>query len=73
MNDLGDTKKILGMRDFLKLTQELYLKKVIKRFNMLNAKPVSTPLATHFQMSKEQSPLIEEEMMNMDKVSYSSM
>ncbi|GAA0158500.1 transmembrane signal receptor [Lithospermum erythrorhizon] len=77
MKDLGDAKKILGMRiirdrDSLRLTQEEYLKKVIKRFNMLDAKPVSTPIAAHFQLSVEQSPENEDELVHMDKVPYAS-
>ena len=55
MKDLGAAKQILGMRiirdrsnDTLKLSQEEYVKKVLKRFNMDKAKPVSTPLASHF-------------------------
>ena len=53
MKDLGAAKKILGMeiiRDRkagkLYLSQKGYIEKVLHRFNMHNAKPVSTPLAT---------------------------
>ncbi|GAA0155215.1 hypothetical protein LIER_12992 [Lithospermum erythrorhizon] len=77
MKDLGETKQILGMRiirdrNSLRLTQEEYLKKVIKRFNMLDAKPVSTPIAAHFQLLVEQSLETENELMYMDKVPYAS-
>ncbi|GAA0185894.1 hypothetical protein LIER_33182 [Lithospermum erythrorhizon] len=46
MNDLGEAKQILGMRiikdrDSVRLKQEEYPKKVVKRFNMLDAKPGS--------------------------------
>ena len=40
----------------LKLSQSEYVKKVLNRFNMNEAKPVSTPLGIHFKLSKEQSP-----------------
>ena len=60
MKDLGATKKILGMRitrygknHKLTLSQNEYIQKVLKRFNMQNEKPVSTPLASHFKLSKE--------------------
>lgn len=33
-----------------------YIKKVLNRFSMINSKPVSTPLATHFKLSKQQKP-----------------
>ena len=69
MNDLGATKKILGMkitRDMknrkLTLSQGEYIEKVLERFNMQDAKPVSTPLATHFKLSKEMHPEIWEEI-----------
>ena len=37
---------------------------------MNEAKPVSTPLGSHFKLSKEQSPKPEEEMDRMSKVPY---
>ena len=60
MKDLGAAKQILGMRIIrdnangtLKLSQLEYVKKVLSRFNMNEAKPVSTPLGSHFKLSKE--------------------
>ena len=77
MKDLGAVKQILGKRiirdkanSTLKLSQLEYVKKVLNRFNMNEAKPVSTPLGSHFKLSKEQSPKIEEERDHMSKVSY---
>ncbi|GAA0173320.1 hypothetical protein LIER_41501 [Lithospermum erythrorhizon] len=40
--------------------------------NMLDAKPESTPIAAHFQLSVEQSPETEDELVYMDKVPYAS-
>ncbi|KAG8498115.1 hypothetical protein CXB51_006865 [Gossypium anomalum] len=63
MKDLGPAKKILGMeilRDRkaskLYLSQKGYIEKVLCRFNMQSAKPVSTPLAAHFRLSSALSP-----------------
>jgi hypothetical protein len=63
MKDLGAAKKILGMeirrdRDAkrLWLSQVDNVKKVLERFSMENAKPVSTPLANHFRLSTSQFP-----------------
>ena len=60
MKDLGAAKQIFGIRiirnktnDTLKLSQSEYVKKVLSRFNMNEAKPVSTPLGSHFKVSKE--------------------
>ena len=66
MKDLGATKQILGMRimrnsGVLKLSQEEYMKKVLSRFSMSDAKSINTHLATHFKLSNEQSPTTEEE------------
>ena len=79
MKDLGVAKQILGMRIIrdkangtLKLSQSKYVKKILSGFNMNEAKPVSTTLGSHFKLSKEQSPKIEEERDHMSKVSYAS-
>jgi ATP-binding cassette subfamily B (MDR/TAP) protein 1 len=79
MNDLGATKKILGMEitrdrksDKLYLSQRGYIEKVLCRFNMHNAKPVSTPLAAHFRLSIALCPESDDEIEYMSRVSYSS-
>ena len=79
MKDLGAAKQILGMRitrdrknHKLTLSQSEYIQKVLKRFNMQNAKPVSIPLASHFKLSKEECPKTQEEMAHMSKVPYAS-
>ena len=77
MKDLGAAKQILGMRIIrdkangtLKLSQLDHVKKVLSRFNINEAKPVSTPLGSYFKLSKEQSPKIEEKKDHMSKVPY---
>ena len=79
IKDLGPTKKILGMRiskerekRLLKISQAKYMKKVLKRFNMLNVKPVNVPLGGHFKLSKAQDPPTEDEKALMSKVPYAS-
>ena len=44
----------------LKLSQTKYVMKFLSNFNMNKAKPVSTPLGSHFKLSKEQSPKTKE-------------
>ena len=56
----------------LKLSQAEYVKKILSRFNMNEAKPISTPLGSHFRLSKEQSPKTKEERGHMSKVPYTS-
>ncbi|KAG8471605.1 hypothetical protein CXB51_036639 [Gossypium anomalum] len=71
MKDLGPAKKILGMeilRDRktskLYLSQKGYIEKLLCRFNMRSAKPVSTPLAAHFRLSSALSPQSDDEMIS---------
>ncbi len=79
MKDLSAAKKILGMEitkdrsvGKLFLSQQAYIDKVLKRFNMNNAKPVTVPFAAHFKLSADMSPKTDEEMERMSSVPYSS-
>ena len=54
------------------LSQGEYIENVLERFRMQNEKPVSTPLANHFKLSKETCPKTREEIEYMSKVPYSS-
>ncbi|KAL0438177.1 UNVERIFIED_CONTAM: Retrovirus-related Pol polyprotein from transposon TNT 1-94 [Sesamum latifolium] len=79
MKDLGNAKKILGMtidRDrktsSIFLNQKAYVISVLEKFSMINAKSSSVPLATHFQLSKDQSPKSDSEKKHMEKVPYSN-
>lgn len=79
MKDLLDAKRILGMDIFknkregkLFLSQEAYLKKVLKRFLMHESKFVSTPLGQQLKLSKDQCPNTEAERDQMNKISYAS-
>ncbi|KAJ4718977.1 Retrovirus-related Pol polyprotein from transposon TNT 1-94 [Melia azedarach] len=79
MKDLEPAKQILGIRIHrdraakkLCISQEHYIEKVLERFNMSNAKVVSTPLATHFRLSTKQSPTTDKEKEDMEKVPYAS-
>ena len=78
MKDLGPAKKILGIDikrnrpNTIFLSQKGYLEKVLNKFGMQQAKPVSTPIAPHFRLSKDQSPKTEEERSEMDDKPYAS-
>jgi len=68
MKDLGEAKKILPMEitqdrssDRFWLSQENYVLKVLERFNMAEARAVTTPLAGHFKLSSKQCPQSPEE------------
>jgi hypothetical protein len=79
MKDLGAAKKILGMeiiRDRkarkLYLSQRGYIQKVLRRFNMSEAKSVNTPFAPHFKLSSALSPSTQDDVAYMARVPYSS-
>ncbi|KAK3019998.1 hypothetical protein RJ639_003346 [Escallonia herrerae] len=77
MKDLGEAKQLLGMRitrdrkqKKLRLSQEEYIDKVLRRFNLHASKPVTTPLAAHFKLSNELSPKNREDEEYMAQVPY---
>ncbi|CAM8960295.1 unnamed protein product [Rhodiola kirilowii] len=79
MKDLGPAKKILGMeivRDrgkrTLFLNQTDYLCKLVRKFDMSNAKSVLIPLAQHFKLTNEQCPKNESELEYMSNVPYAN-
>ena len=77
IKDLGTSKKILNMEIHkdkdtkrLWLSQVSYVKKVLERFSMKNAKPMTTHLANHFYLSTSQCPKTVEETEDMSLVLY---
>src|SRR5438270_12344392 len=58
--------------DGLWLSQENYVLKVLERFDMTEARPVTTPLAGHFRLSSEQCPRSPGEEDEMSRVPYAS-
>jgi len=75
MKDLREAKKILSMkinRDMstgrLRLSQENYVLKMLKRFNMVKARPTTTSLTGYFRLSSSQCPNKNE----MSRVPYAS-
>ena len=79
MKDLRLVKQILCMKipcdrktGKLWLSQEVYVKRVLKRFNMSNAKYVCSPLAGHFKLTSEHCPISEKEKQEMRGVPYAS-
>ena len=79
MKDLGPANKILGMqihrdRNNRKIwfSQKNYLKKVLRRFNMQDCKPISTLLPINFKLSSSMSPSSEVGRIEMFRVPYAS-
>ena len=79
MKDLGPAQQILGMKIVrdrkakkLWLSQAKYIERVVEKFKMKDAKPVSTPLANHFKLSKSSYPSSKKEIEEMEAIPYSS-
>ncbi|KAL5574233.1 hypothetical protein UlMin_023830 [Ulmus minor] len=79
MKDIGKARRILGMEIIrnrisrvLSLKQSSYLEKVLSKFSMTYAKPISVPIAGHFKFSAEQCPKTKEDKEDIINVSYSS-
>lgn len=77
MKYLGAARRILGIdivRDrksrVLTLSQEKYLEKVLKTYNMENAKPVNTPMRVHFKLSTATKEEVVENAEYMKSVPY---
>ena len=56
----------------MKISQAGYVEKVLKRFNMTDAKLVNVPLGGHFKLSKTQASTMKDEKALMLEVSYAS-
>ncbi|KAE8721016.1 hypothetical protein F3Y22_tig00017599pilonHSYRG00003 [Hibiscus syriacus] len=67
--DDGSFIFLLLYRDSRKLwlSQRVYVEKMLERFVMSSAKPVSPPLANHFKLSSEQCPKTDKEAEDMAK------
>ena len=79
MKDLGPAQQILGMKIVrdrkvkrVWLSQQKYVEQVIRRFNMGDAKPVKTPLANHFKLSKSSCSSSKKEIEEMEAIPCSS-
>ena len=76
IKDLGEAAYILGYRDRSKriigLSQDTYIDKVLKRFNMEEAKKGFLPMSHGIHLSKTQCPTTTDERERMSKVPYAS-
>ncbi|GKE83917.1 putative RNA-directed DNA polymerase, partial [Tanacetum coccineum] len=83
MKDLGPAKQILGIRIFpdrgakkgakkLHISQEQYIEKVLRRFNMDKAKVVSSPLTPNFKLTDKDCPSSKKNIEKMDRLPYAS-
>ena len=79
MKDLGAARRILGMDIFrekdkglLVLSQERYLRKVLKAFNMEESREVQTPIGSQFKLKALSKKEAEEQAVEMEDIPYAS-
>src|SRR3954471_11652044 len=79
MKDLGEAAYILGIkiyrdrsRRLIGLSQSTYIGKMLKRFNMHEAKKGFLPMLHGISLSKNQGPSTPDEQRRMDKIPYTS-
>jgi len=77
IKDLGDAKLILEMciernkeSGDITLSQKAYCEQVLRRFNMSDCAPASTPLPSGLTLSSDDLPETEEEEREMKKIPY---
>jgi hypothetical protein len=79
MKDMGKTIYILGVKikrehskKMLALSQEHYIRKVLKKFYMQDCKSIDTPIAKDKGLSLRMCPKTPDEKTQMKKIPYSS-
>ena len=79
MKDMGEAKYILGIkiyrdrsRRLIRLSQYVYIDKILERFHMKKSKKGSAPMSTSVQLSKSQCATTLEEIEYMKDVPYAS-
>lgn len=76
IKDLGEIRYVMGVKlnqeqlDTVHLTQKPYIESILRKYNMQECKPASTPLEPGTKMSKKDSPTTHEEKTEMSHVPY---
>jgi len=79
MIDQRPIQSLLGIqieRNFtkkeLKLNQKHYIQNVLKKYNMVDCKPIDMPFASRLKLTLDMSPWTNEEKLAMEDVPYQS-
>jgi hypothetical protein len=76
LTDLGVVSQYLGMNvsfdhdGSARIKQDSYIKRMLQRFNVQQAKEPRTPLPSSIQLSKDDCPKTDEEKSEMEKIPY---
>ena len=79
MKDMGEANYVLGVKilkdrskRLLGLSQETYIKKMLKHYHMHYFKPMDTPVERNLSLSLDMCPKTLEEKGKMSKIPYSN-
>ena len=79
MKDMGEASFVLGVKilrnrpkRLLGITQETYIKNILKRYNLSDCKPMDTPVMKGVLLSTDMGPKTPQEKERMRHISYSS-
>ena len=79
MKDMGESSYVLGVkivRDrakrLLGLSQETYIKRILKHYHMQDSKPMDTSVDKSLSLSRDMCPKTSKEKEKMSKIPYSS-
>ena len=79
MKDVGEAAYILGVKIFrdrsrilLALSQEPYIKKILERLNMVDCKPMDTPIVKRQSLSLDMCPKTPQEKERIFRVPYAN-
>ena len=77
IKDLGDLHWLLGIEvkqdrklHIISFSQHVYIEKILERFNLQDANPLSTPLDPHHKLSTSQSPSTTQQSNEMRNIPY---
>lgn len=75
IKDIGGVKKTLGInvrygKNYIFLTQQKYIHKLLNQFNMINNKGVTLPLPCHTKLSQKDGLIDEDEKQKMMSILY---
>jgi len=80
VKDLGEVKFLLGIEVIcdrklgsIDLSQQAYINQLLKRFNLQDANPVTTPLSSGTRLTQDDCPVTDEEKKDMENVLYASL
>ena len=80
VKDLGEVNFLLGIGvvrnrklGTIELSQQAYIDQLLKRFNLREAKPVTTPLSSGVRLTQADCPTTDEEKTDMANVPYASL